>query len=119
MPLVTESLSWDHGVFLGSIMSSEKTAAAAGTVGEVRALATELQGVGSDMRGLLASGEVRQMLERHIAETEGQIQRLEQVLDDLQAILGAADGIARAIVLGRITSSEGRTALAKVVAAVV
>ncbi|QQR38661.1 ferritin-like domain-containing protein [Devosia rhizoryzae] len=27
--------------------------------------------------------EVRQMLERHIAETEGQIQRLEQVLDDL------------------------------------
>ena len=36
VPLVTESLSWDHGVFLGSIMSSEKTAAAAGTVGEVR-----------------------------------------------------------------------------------
>jgi phosphoenolpyruvate carboxykinase (GTP) len=33
---VTESLSWQHGVFLGSIMSSEKTAAAAGTVGEVR-----------------------------------------------------------------------------------
>jgi phosphoenolpyruvate carboxykinase (GTP) len=27
---------WEHGVFLGSIMSSEKTAAAAGTVGEVR-----------------------------------------------------------------------------------
>jgi phosphoenolpyruvate carboxykinase (GTP) len=36
VPLVTESLGWDHGVFLGSIMSSEKTAAAAGTVGEVR-----------------------------------------------------------------------------------
>jgi len=36
VPLVTESLSWEHGVFLGSIMSSEKTAAAAGTVGEVR-----------------------------------------------------------------------------------
>ncbi len=36
VPLVTESLSWQHGVFLGSIMSSEKTAAAAGTVGEVR-----------------------------------------------------------------------------------
>ncbi len=36
VPLVTESRSWDHGVFLGSIMSSEKTAAAAGTVGEVR-----------------------------------------------------------------------------------
>jgi phosphoenolpyruvate carboxykinase (GTP) len=36
VPLVTESLSWEHGVFLGSVMSSEKTAAAAGTVGEVR-----------------------------------------------------------------------------------
>jgi len=36
IPLVTESLDWRHGVFLGSIMSSEKTAAAAGTVGEVR-----------------------------------------------------------------------------------
>jgi phosphoenolpyruvate carboxykinase (GTP) len=36
VPLITESLGWDHGVFLGSIMSSEKTAAAAGTVGEVR-----------------------------------------------------------------------------------
>jgi phosphoenolpyruvate carboxykinase (GTP) len=36
IPLVTESYNWDHGVFLGSIMSSEKTAAAAGKVGEVR-----------------------------------------------------------------------------------
>jgi len=36
VPLVTESLSWQQGVFLGSIMSSEKTAAAAGTVGELR-----------------------------------------------------------------------------------
>jgi phosphoenolpyruvate carboxykinase (GTP) len=36
VPLVTESLSWQHGVFLGSIMSSEKTAAAAGKVGELR-----------------------------------------------------------------------------------
>jgi phosphoenolpyruvate carboxykinase (GTP) len=36
VPLVTESTSWEHGVFLGSIMSSEKTAAAAGKVGEVR-----------------------------------------------------------------------------------
>jgi phosphoenolpyruvate carboxykinase (GTP) len=36
VPLVTESLSWEHGVFLGSVMSSERTAAAAGTVGEVR-----------------------------------------------------------------------------------
>jgi phosphoenolpyruvate carboxykinase (GTP) len=36
VPLVTESLDWAHGVFLGSIMSSEKTAAAAGVVGELR-----------------------------------------------------------------------------------
>src|SRR5690606_37099309 len=36
VPLVTESFDWQHGVFLGSIMSSEETAAAAGTVGEVR-----------------------------------------------------------------------------------
>jgi phosphoenolpyruvate carboxykinase (GTP) len=36
VPLVTESFDWRHGVFLGSIMSSEKTAAAAGVVGELR-----------------------------------------------------------------------------------
>ncbi len=36
VPLVTEADDWTHGVFCGSIMSSEKTAAAAGTVGEVR-----------------------------------------------------------------------------------
>ena len=36
VPLVTESFDWQHGTFLGSIMSSEKTAAAAGTIGEVR-----------------------------------------------------------------------------------
>ncbi len=36
VPLVTEAFDWAHGVFLGSIMASEKTAAAAGTVGELR-----------------------------------------------------------------------------------
>ena len=36
VPLVAEALNWEHGVFLGSVMSSEKTAAAAGTVGQVR-----------------------------------------------------------------------------------
>ncbi|MFN0029799.1 MAG: phosphoenolpyruvate carboxykinase (GTP) [Acidimicrobiales bacterium] len=36
VPLVTEARDWQHGVFLGSIMSSEKTAAAFGKVGEVR-----------------------------------------------------------------------------------
>jgi phosphoenolpyruvate carboxykinase (GTP) len=36
VPLVAEARDWEHGVFLGSIMSSEKTAAAAGTVGELR-----------------------------------------------------------------------------------
>jgi len=35
-PLITQALSWEHGTFLGSIMASEKTAAAAGTVGELR-----------------------------------------------------------------------------------
>jgi phosphoenolpyruvate carboxykinase (GTP) len=36
VPLVTESLDWQHGVFLGSIMSSETTAAQAGAVGKLR-----------------------------------------------------------------------------------
>ncbi len=36
VPLVTEAIDWEHGVFLGSVMGSEKTAAAAGTVGELR-----------------------------------------------------------------------------------
>ena len=36
VPLVTEAFDWEHGVFIGSIMGSEKTAAAAGTVGELR-----------------------------------------------------------------------------------
>jgi phosphoenolpyruvate carboxykinase (GTP) len=36
VPLVTESLSWQHGTFLGAIVSSETTAAAAGKVGELR-----------------------------------------------------------------------------------
>jgi phosphoenolpyruvate carboxykinase (GTP) len=36
VPLVTEALDWQHGVFLGATMGSEKTAAAAGTVGELR-----------------------------------------------------------------------------------
>ncbi|MEL7158881.1 MAG: phosphoenolpyruvate carboxykinase (GTP) [Actinomycetota bacterium] len=36
VPLVTQADDWEHGVFLGSVMSSEKTAAAAGTVGQVR-----------------------------------------------------------------------------------
>jgi phosphoenolpyruvate carboxykinase (GTP) len=36
VPLVTESFDWVHGVFMGATMSSEKTAAAEGTVGELR-----------------------------------------------------------------------------------
>jgi len=36
VPLVHEAMDWDHGTFLGSIISSEKTAAAAGKVGELR-----------------------------------------------------------------------------------
>jgi len=36
VPLVNEARDWQHGTFLGSIISSEKTAAAAGTIGELR-----------------------------------------------------------------------------------
>jgi phosphoenolpyruvate carboxykinase (GTP) len=36
IPLVTESRDWQHGVFMGATLSSEKTAAAAGKVGDVR-----------------------------------------------------------------------------------
>ena len=35
-PLVYQSRDWNHGVFVGSIMGSEKTAAAEGQVGETR-----------------------------------------------------------------------------------
>ncbi len=36
VPLVHEAFSWQHGVFLGSIMASETTAAQAGAVGNLR-----------------------------------------------------------------------------------
>ena len=36
VPLVFEAFDWQHGTFVGSIASSERTAAAAGTVGELR-----------------------------------------------------------------------------------
>jgi phosphoenolpyruvate carboxykinase (GTP) len=36
VPLITESLSWQHGTFLGATASSETTAAAAGKVGQLR-----------------------------------------------------------------------------------
>ena len=36
VPLVVQSFDWRHGVFLGSIMASETTAAAAGAVGKLR-----------------------------------------------------------------------------------
>jgi phosphoenolpyruvate carboxykinase (GTP) len=36
VPLVTESYTWQHGVFLGACVASEKTAAAEGRVGELR-----------------------------------------------------------------------------------
>ncbi|WP_223694457.1 phosphoenolpyruvate carboxykinase (GTP) [Leifsonia poae] len=36
VPLVAQARDWKHGVFLGATISSEKTAAAEGTVGELR-----------------------------------------------------------------------------------
>ena len=36
VPLVNEATSWEQGTFFGSIVASEKTAAAAGTIGELR-----------------------------------------------------------------------------------
>ena len=35
-PLVREAFDWEHGVFLGATMSSEQTAAAGGTIGDLR-----------------------------------------------------------------------------------
>jgi phosphoenolpyruvate carboxykinase (GTP) len=36
IPLVTESRDWQHGTFMGATLSSEKTAAASGGLGQVR-----------------------------------------------------------------------------------
>jgi len=36
VPLVTQARDWEHGVFLGATLSSEQTAAAEGTVGQLR-----------------------------------------------------------------------------------
>jgi len=36
VPLVVEARDWEHGVYLGATVSSERTAAAEGTIGELR-----------------------------------------------------------------------------------
>ncbi len=55
IPLVTQAASWEHGVFLGSIVSSETTAAQSGGVGIVRRDPfAMLPFCGYDMAGYLA-----------------------------------------------------------------
>src|SRR5437899_8089269 len=36
MPLVFQAFDWEHGTYVGATMASEMTAAAAGTIGQVR-----------------------------------------------------------------------------------
>jgi len=36
LPLVFQSFDWGHGVYLGAMMGSEMTAAAAGAIGQLR-----------------------------------------------------------------------------------
>lgn len=90
----------------------------------IDAESTELPGVGGALSGSPELEELRESADAAFSE------RCKRALDQfaengsvsdaaLYAILGAADGIARAIVLGRISSSEGRTALAKAIAGVV
>ncbi len=55
IPLVTQAASWEHGVFLGSVVSSETTAAQSGGVGIVRRDPfAMLPFCGYDMAGYLA-----------------------------------------------------------------
>lgn len=89
----------------------------------IDAESTELPGVGGALSG---SAELEDLRERADAAFSERCRRALEPFAvgslpeaSLHAILGAADGIARAIVLGRIGSQEGREALAKVVIGVV
>lgn len=90
----------------------------------IDAESTELPGVGGALSGSPELEELRQEADEAFSARcrvalEGFAR--DGVVSDgaLDAILGAADGIARALVLGRITFDDGRESLAKVVAGVV
>lgn len=90
----------------------------------IDAESTEVPGVGGALSGSAELEQLRQEADdafsaRCRAALEPFTEKGELPEASLHAILGAAEGIARAIVLGRIASEQGRIALAKVVAGVV
>lgn len=90
----------------------------------IDAESTEIPGVGGALSGSAESERIREEADRAFsARCRTALERFtsEGTVPDaaLYAILGAAEGIARALVLGRIPFEDGRETFAKVVAGVV